>query len=170
MKRILLLSAIFSFYILSFGQLNMEQVGHFPYADQLSDVWGWTDNDGNEYALVGTYSGLSVVDVTDPANPSEVFFGPGAGSIWRDIKTWGNYAYVSNEATGGIYIVDLSPLPGDVVSFTNFTGSIYPFSSVHNLYIDETGKLYIFGRQTIINNYYGRFGLCLTQSLKLLKT
>ena len=145
MKRILLLSAIFSFYILSYGQLNMEQVGHFPYADQLSDVWGWTDNDGNEYALVGTYGGLSVVDVTDPAEPVEKFFGAGANSIWRDIKTWEHYAYVSNESSGGIYIVDLSPLPGDVVSFTNFTGSAYPFSSVHNLYIDETGKLYIFG-------------------------
>ncbi len=146
MKRVLLLSTLFSLYILSYSQLNIEQLGHYPYTDQLSDVWGWVDNEGNEYALVGTFSGLSVVDVTDPSEPVEKFFGPGAESIWRDIKTWEHYAYVSNESGNGIYIVDLSPLPdGEVVSFTNFTGSTYPFTSVHNIYIDETGKLYIFG-------------------------
>jgi len=145
MKQILLLIPVLSFYMLSFGQLNMEQLGHFPYTDQLSDIWGWVDNEGNEYALVGTYSGLSVVDVTDPAEPVEKFFGPGAESIWRDIKTWDHYAYVSNEQDGGIYIVDLSPLPEDIIDFTSFTGSSYLFSSAHNLYIDETGKLYIFG-------------------------
>ena len=127
------------------AQTNMELLGHLPYSDQLSDIWGYVDSEGNEYALVGTYSGLSVVDVTDPANPEEVFFGPGPNSIWRDIKTWGDYAYVSNESGSGVYIVDLSPLPGTITSTTTFTGSTYPFSSIHNLYIDETGKLYIFG-------------------------
>jgi choice-of-anchor B domain-containing protein len=127
------------------AQTNMELLGHLEYTDELSDIWGYVDSEGNEYALVGTYSGLSVVDVTDPANPEEVFFGPGPNSIWRDIKTWGDYAYVSNETGGGVYIVDLSPLPGAITSTTNFTGSAYPFSSIHNLYIDETGKLYIFG-------------------------
>lgn len=134
----------------------MEQVGHFSYVDQLSDVWGWDDDEGNEYALVGTYSGLSVVDVTDPAEPVEKFFGPGPESIWRDIKTWEHYAYVSNENDEGVYIVDLSPLPGEVISFTNFTGSTYPFNSIHNLYIDETGKLYIFGS----NNGVGGAIIC----------
>ncbi len=124
----------------------MELLGHLPYSQDLSDVWGYVDEEGNEYALVGTYNGLSVVNVTDPANPTEVFFGSGPGSIWRDLKTWGDYAYVSNESAEGIYIVDLSPLPNDpIVSTSNFTGSSYNFSSVHNIYIDEFGKLYIFG-------------------------
>jgi len=125
--------------------MNMSQLGHLPYSDALSDIWGYVDEEGNEYALVGTYSGLSIVDVTDPASPTEVFFGAGPGSIWRDIKTWGDYAYVSNESDDGVYIVDLSPLPGAITSTTNFMGETYPFSSIHNLYIDETGKLYIFG-------------------------
>lgn len=146
MKQFFLLIALFSFTILSFGQLNMELLGHLPYSQDLSDVWGYVDEEGNEYALVGTYNGLSVVNVTDPANPTEVFFGSGPGSIWRDLKTWGDYAYVSNESAEGIYIVDLSPLPNDpIVSTSNFTGSSYNFSSVHNIYIDEFGKLYIFG-------------------------
>lgn len=42
----------------------MQQLGHLPYSDELSDIWGWADNNGNEYALVGTSFGLSVVDVT----------------------------------------------------------------------------------------------------------
>ncbi|MCF8368281.1 MAG: choice-of-anchor B family protein [Bacteroidales bacterium] len=145
MKQTILSIAMIFTISLSFGQLNMGQLGHLPYAQSLSDIWGYVDNEGNEYALVGTFSGLSVVDVTDPANPSEVFFGPGPGSIWRDIKTWGDYAYVSNESDEGVYIVDLSALPGEITSTTNFTGSDYPFSSVHNLYIDESGKMYIFG-------------------------
>ena len=44
----------------------MNQLGFLPYSQSLSDVWGYVDEAGNEYALVGTFSGLSVVDVTDP--------------------------------------------------------------------------------------------------------
>jgi len=157
MKQFFLIITLFSFTILSFGQLNMELLGHLPYSQSLSDVWGYVDEEGNEYALVGTYNGLSVVDVTDPANPTEIFFGSGPNSIWRDLKTWGDYAYVSNESGEGIYIVDLSPLPNDpIVSTTNFTGSSYNFSSVHNIYIDEMGKLYIFGA----NNGVGGAIIC----------
>ncbi len=146
MKQFSLLFLSFILFSLTYGQLNMIELGSKSYTEDLSDVWGWVDSEGNEYALVGTYSGLSVVDVTDPSNPQEVFFGSGAQSIWRDIKTWGNYAYVSNESFGGVYIVDLSPLPNGEIAVTgNFTGSMYPFQSAHNLYIDETGKMYIFG-------------------------
>jgi len=146
MKRIFLSITFILFVFFSFAQLNMDLLGNLQYSEDLSDVWGYVDEDGNEYALVGTYSGLSIVDVTDPTTPTEVFFGPGPGSIWRDLKTWDDYAYVSNESGEGIYIVDLSPLPNDpIISTANFTGSSYDFSSVHNIYIDEFGKLYIFG-------------------------
>ncbi|GAB4319738.1 MAG: hypothetical protein Kow00127_12010 [Bacteroidales bacterium] len=128
------------------AQMNIELTGHLSYSEDLSDIWGYEDQQGNEYALVGVYSGLSVVSLADPAFPQEIFFGSGAQSIWRDIKTWGDYAYVSNESYGGIYIVDLSPLPeGPIVTTGQFTGDQFPFQSAHNLYIDETGKLYIFG-------------------------
>jgi choice-of-anchor B domain-containing protein len=147
--------------LFSYSQLNMEILGQLPYQQELSDIWGYVDEQDNEYALVGVYDGFSVVDVTDPANPVEIFFGPGPSSIWRDIKTWGDYAYVSNESGGGIYIVDLSPLPGgNIISTANFTGSTYPFQTVHNMYIDEFGKLYIFGA----NNGSGGAIICdLTQ-------
>lgn len=147
--------------LVSWSQVNMSQLGHLPYAQDLSDVWGYVDEEGNEYALVGVFNGLSVVNVTDKANPVEVFFGPGESSIWRDIKTWGDYAYVSNESGGGVYIADLSPLPGGSITNTsNFTGDNFPFQTIHNLYIDESGKLYIFGS----NNGNGGAIICdLTQ-------
>lgn len=145
MKKNLLSLTFIVLFISSFAQLNMEELGFLPYSQSLSDIWAHVDSDGNEYALVGTYTGLSIVDVTDPSSPNEVFFGTGVNSIWRDIKTWGDYAYVSTEGGQGIYIVDMSPLPGAITNTTLFTGSTYPFTTVHNLYIDETGKLYNFG-------------------------
>jgi choice-of-anchor B domain-containing protein len=161
MKTFLFSLVFVTYSYFSFSQLNMEILGHLPYTQELNDVWGYVDEQDNEYALVGVYDGLSIVDVTDPENPVEIFFGPGPESIWRDIKTWGDYAYVSNESGGGIYIVDLSPLPGGSITTTaNFTGSAYPFQTIHNLYIDETGKLYIFGA----NNGSGGAIICdLTQ-------
>ncbi len=145
MKKTILSLTFVILFISSFAQLNMEELGFFPYTQSLSDIWGYVDSDGNEYALVGTYTGLSIVDVTDPSSPNEVFFGAGVNSIWRDLKTWGDYAYVSTEGGAGIYIVDMSPLPGAITNTTLFTGSTYPFTTVHNIYIDETGKLYNFG-------------------------
>ncbi|MCB0807196.1 MAG: choice-of-anchor B family protein [Bacteroidales bacterium] len=136
------------FTMLTFGysqQFNIQELGQLNYSEDLSDIWGWADSEGNEYALVGVYDGLSIVDVTDPSNPEELFFESGYNSIWRDIKTWDHYAYVSNEQNGGVFIVDLSGLPNEIVATASFTGSMYPFSSAHNLYIDETGKLYILG-------------------------
>lgn len=161
-----MLRIVIFFFILITGtvkaQLNIELVGQLPYSQDLSDIWGYVDETGTEYALVGVYNGLSVVSLADPSNPQQVFFGPGAGSIWRDIKTWGDYAYVSNESGGGIYIVDLSPLPdGPITTTASFTGSSFPFSTAHNLWIDEFGKLYIFGS----NNGNGGAIICdLTQN------
>jgi choice-of-anchor B domain-containing protein len=145
MKRIATLIALFLFAGSVFGQLNMSQLGHLPYSQRLSDIWGYVDKTGNEYALIGVYNGFSVVDVTDPTSLNEVFFEPGVQSIWRDVKTWNNHAYVSTEGGNGILIADLNPLPGTISETKYYTGDIYPFSTVHNIYIDEFGKLYIFG-------------------------
>lgn len=41
-----------------------------------SDIWGWTDEEGSEYALATCESGTSFVDVTDPVNPVVLGFLP----------------------------------------------------------------------------------------------
>jgi choice-of-anchor B domain-containing protein len=113
----------------------------------LNDVWGYVDENGNEYALVGAEKGVSIVDVTDPQNPSEVFWLSGSNSIWRDIKVYGDYAYITTEGLDGLQIIDMSPLPGGAItSTTNYFGpSGNNWYSAHNIYIDDNGYGYIFG-------------------------
>jgi len=133
-----------------FSQLNMTELGSLDIPEVhetgLNDIWGYTDEFGTEYALVGAEDGVSVVDVSDPTSPVEVTWIPGLNSIWRDLKTRGDYAYVTTEALQGLMIIDLSGLPGD----TDLPVTIYNgpdddlWESAHNLYQDD-GYVYIFG-------------------------
>ncbi len=139
--------------------LNSIKLGHLEYANwNLSDIWGYVDSAGNEYALVGVNDGLDIVDVTNPANPQSKLRVNGAYSVWRDIKSWSHYAYVCHDfqfgwstlPNEGITIVDLDSLqPGRVKryqpKFTESNGSIDSLQTAHNLYIDENGVLYVFG-------------------------
>jgi choice-of-anchor B domain-containing protein len=120
----------------------MDLVGNLPYSQGTNDIWGYADG-SSEYALVGTVTGFSVVDVTNPSNPIELFFIEGSSSTWRDIKTWGKYAYVTTEAEDGLLIVDLSDLSGQTYVYTQEF-----FLTSHNIYIDENGYAYIFGADT----------------------
>ncbi len=129
-------------FLFSQASLNMVQIGNLSYNQGLNDIWGYVDHDGNEYALVGCANGFSYVDISDPSNPQEVFFISGTNSIWRDLKTWGNYAYVTTEAEDGLLIVDLDDLSGQ--TYTYWTDQ---FMRAHNIYIDENGYAYIFGSQ-----------------------
>ena len=130
--------------------LNMQQIGYLDlvsmHNSDLSDIWGWSTG-SNEYAIVGLNDGTSIVDVTNPANPTEVFYEPGMNSIWRDMKTYNGYAYITTEAQNGLLIIDLNTLPGNTnlstYYYTGPTGN--EWQSAHNLYIDENGICYIFG-------------------------
>ena len=135
--------------VVSPAQKNLELVGRLQYPfssflspdEILNDVWAYVSQEGHEYALVGTFQGLSIVDLADPSLPKEIHFVPGNESIWRDIKTFGDYAYVSNEAGGGITIVDLSNLPESIESKTFSPRGV---TRAHNLY-QENGRLFIVG-------------------------
>ena len=111
--RILLCSALLATAAAN-AQVNMSLLGDIDYQSthnsNLSNIWGYVDDLGNEYALIGVNGdpnqtntgGLAVVDVTDPAVPVEVAFFNGANSDWREIKTYGDYAYVTTEASAGL--------------------------------------------------------------------
>lgn len=128
------------------GQLNMEQVGEFQY-DGCSDIWGYAGPDGREYAIVGLFNGVSILDLDDPANPVEAAFLPGVGSGWRDIKTWGEYAYVINETGNGLMVIDLRDLPNSAtaVDWAPTIDNLGTLSSCHNIWIDEFGFAYLAG-------------------------
>ena len=146
-----LYTALFIFCLgLSFvSAQSLNFVGKKTYGFSISDVWGYVHPSGTEYALVGTTSGMSIVDVsTDPTSPSEVQFVPKNSSVWQDVKVWENHAYMVVDVNGqaGLLIVDLSDLPNSVSSLTwdeNIDG--IPFGLVHNIFVDENGILYACG-------------------------
>ena len=72
------------------GDEHLSLIGHFEITEGVSDHWGYTDTTtGIDYALFGTFSGMSIIDATtDEANPVEVAFLPGTAAGTKDIKTW----------------------------------------------------------------------------------
>lgn len=130
---------------------NLELVSHIEDITQynsnsnfgVSDVWGYTDETGIEYAIVGYRYGTFIYDVSsDPDNPILVYDvnGPSGGDSYyhRDYKTYGDYLYIVNEMYGvdqGVQIIDLSPLPDfPPIKLSNYTG----ITKSHNLWIDDS--------------------------------
>ena len=100
---------------------TLQKLGQLSFNTTCAGVWHYVDGAGNEYALLGNGDGLVIVDVNDPANPVVLHTVPAASSLWREVKTYGNYAYAGTEGGGGITIVDLSGLPSTYNSKT-YTG------------------------------------------------
>jgi len=150
MKILLTLSLAF-LSVLGHAQLNMTLKGQINYQQLhntiLNDIWGYVDEDGNEYALVGARDGVSIVSLADPENPVEIHWTPGLNSVWRDLKIFGDYAYITTEAQVGLLIIDLTPLPdGPIVTEVYYSGAAgFEWQAAHNLYIDEEGFCYVFG-------------------------
>jgi choice-of-anchor B domain-containing protein len=148
MKKTGTILLLLFFVAKAFSQLNMQLLDQIDYTPNANDIWAWVDPDnGKEYALVGLVTGVSVVDVSDPTNVVEVQFIPGASSTWRDIKTWGNYAYVTNESNGGVLVINLSGAPNNI-TWTNWSPNLPGLGQLnkcHNLYIDEFGYCYLAG-------------------------
>ena len=130
---------------------NMNLLGTYDYpTTKGNDIWGWVDASENEYALVGLRDGVSCVNVTNPSAPIEEFFIQDIYSVWRDIKTYGNYAYVTTESDAGLLIIDLTDMTGNtywhVMDFPDpATGDTLHWEAAHDIYIDENGVAYIFG-------------------------
>lgn len=147
-KKMLLLNlAIASFTIVSAQNKNIVQGSQLTFpGKETSNIWGYKSPAGNEYALVGTTTGMSIVDVTNPTVPTLLHNIPGANSDWREIRTQNNFAYVTTEGGGGITIVNLSNLPA-VPVFKQYTGSgaiAGQLNKVHSLHVAEN-KLYLHG-------------------------
>ncbi len=112
--------------------------------EEYSDIWGYED--GSTFlAIIGSDTGTTFVDVTNPAAPAQVGFVVGPTSSWRDIKTFGTYAYIVTEGSVGdvgMQIVDLSnplvPLHVGTYSAT--------LTTAHNVFIDEAaGHAWVVG-------------------------
>ncbi len=149
------LNAVLVFLLLSgslFAQnYNLNLLSNYPYPEGLSNVWGYTAPDGTEYALVGTTTRLSILSLADPANPVEVASVAGPNTIWREIKTWGQYAYVAlDQVNVGVLIVNLQNLPNSVTSqywtpSITVNGQSENLISSHTVTMDENGFMFING-------------------------
>jgi choice-of-anchor B domain-containing protein len=146
MKRILNLCVLGLLALSTQAQNNnIVQRSRVPYPG-TSNIWGHVDTTGKEYALVGANNQLSIVDVTNPDVPVKRFSVPGPNSAWREIRTWGKYAYVTTEGGGGLTIVDMRFLP-DTIYHKQYTGNGAingQLDAIHALHIDN-GKLYLYG-------------------------
>lgn len=132
---------------------NLTLLGHLHQYRGYSNIWGYTDSQGREYALLGTDVGLSIVNITAPRQPVEVAFVPGPGpTLWREIKVYQDVAYVVSEAVAptaytGIQVVYLGALPDPNVIFYSvlWPGVTAANARAHTVSVDDAGYLYIQG-------------------------
>lgn len=131
------------------SQMNMRLVSQMDMATLSgggtatgAGNWGYTTRDGRRFALTGISAGTSIVEVTDPARPRRVALIPGASSAWREIRTFGEYVYVTTEAPWGLDIISMRDpdQPARVQTLRR------TFVSAHSLWIDtERGLLFANG-------------------------
>ncbi len=137
--KYLYLLLFFAFTVINGQIINTELAGHIDpipsnAPKHYADIWGYAAPDGSEYALIDGYSGVYIINITDPANPQVVTMIDGPQSIWRDIKVYQNYAYfVAEDGMEGVQIVDLSALPDSAKLVGNYNATFY---SAHNIFID----------------------------------
>ena len=146
MKQSLLVFLIFFNIQLIKAQKNVDFISRLHYPQGISDVWGYSDSTGKEYVLLGTRTGPSIVDISNPANPIEVAYFGKTFTFWWDLKEYNGYVYVTNEAKGGLFIINLNTLGTGTPDTASWSGSdSVLFTSAHNIFIDEDGIGYIFG-------------------------
>lgn len=140
------------------AHLSLEELFALHSADarrRVSDIWGWTDaRTGDEYALVGLYSAVAFVDVTNPARATFLGILPsadGAASQWRDMKVYDDHMFVvvdGSSARPGLQVFDLTQLRSRPATPTIFaeTARYRGFDTAHNIAINEkTGFAYVTG-------------------------
>lgn len=170
MKKFLLLSLLFTLITNAQTPCENGMAGIFPCSgydllseipatqfgsDNANDSWGWTDPDtGSEYVLLGLNDGTAFLNIDDPVNP--VYLGRldthTGSSIWRDIKTYNNYAFIVSEAFDhGMQVFDLTRLRNVTNPPVMFTEDAHydGFGNAHNVVInEEEGYAYGVGTTT----------------------
>lgn len=153
-KKIFTILVCISIYISAYSQSNPTLLGQLSYPGlSFAGMWHYVDSNGNEYALSGSSDGMRIIDVTNPSSPVQVAAVPGQNSIWREVKTFSHYAYVSTESGSGIagndnglQIIDLSGLPNSV-SYKFYSDSVLGALLMrgHTVTVSDNGFLYVNG-------------------------
>ncbi|HEX6883755.1 MAG TPA: choice-of-anchor B family protein, partial [Planctomycetota bacterium] len=108
-----------------------------------NDCWGYTSPSGREYAIIGCDDGTAFVEVTDPGAAQLLSFHSGPVSLWRDMKVFGDNAYVVSEGGSGIQVFDMSAIDSGTVTLVGTQTNGGCTTASHNVAIDTTsGFLY----------------------------
>lgn len=84
-----------------------------------NDLWSYVSPSGREYVFYGLWSGTGFVEVTDPTNPVIIEYLDGPDSVWRDIRTHLEHAFIVSQEGFGIQVVDLTQIDSGVVTLVN---------------------------------------------------
>lgn len=150
------------------GDYNISLISQFSYGGtlQYNDIWGYVDEGGTEYAILGTQQGTSVISLADPANPVEVEYITGVQSVWRDMKSYGHYVYsIADQGADGLLVINMADVSEGSVTWSFYKPQITvntitnTLNRCHNMYIDENGILYLSGCTPIANGAVLMFDL-----------
>lgn len=114
-----------------------------------NDVWGYEDDNGNEFAIVGTVNHVLIYNVNNCSSPQLAFqYTDGAYTTWRDFKDYQNVVYgVGDQAGSAPYVQGLQ-----IINMQNYTVNFINthFARAHNIFIDTThARLYVAGSNTV---------------------
>jgi choice-of-anchor B domain-containing protein len=154
-NKFLLLSFLMSFSITALSQqksFNTELLSSVSFGTENSnDIWGYIDDNGINYAIIGNARNTRVFSLEDPKQPILRHTAPGAQSVWRDIKSYNKHLYVTtDQGTDGLVIIDMTNAPAQISHIyykpeLNVNNNIKNLERCHNIYIDEKGYAYLSG-------------------------
>jgi choice-of-anchor B domain-containing protein len=118
---------------------NFQLLAHFAEGGPYSACWSYIHQDGREYAVLGTFTGTAIYNVTDPANTYRVGFIAGAVSDWREMKSYRNWIYVVTEGAGtaGVQIISMVNPESPTLVGTYSTN----FRTAHTVAVDTARAL-----------------------------
>lgn len=121
-------------------------VGSSAYDNTYNEVWGFAV-EGHEYAIIGSTAGTHFIEVTDPTQPTEVFFfagkAQGKSIVHRDYETYNGFIYaVCDEGQSSLQIIDIRQMPDTAFVVYDSNNLV---NRSHNIEIDTSqGMLYTF--------------------------
>ncbi len=150
--RLIIAFIALGFTAFSQPNLNLELLANVQVGEAGNDIWGYVDDNGTEYAIMGTTTATRIYSLEDNSNPIERAVISGSSSTWRDIKHYDNYLYVTTDVgTDGLLIIDMTGAP-DVIEHRFWRPMLdvgfgpEQLQTCHNLYVDaEDGWCYLAG-------------------------
>ncbi len=150
MRYLVSLVFLTSFLVNHYGQgFNMIKKASFlPHpTDEYGAIFGYTDAQNNEFAIIGSESAIHIYNVNNCGSPVHVAsHTDGYSTIWREFATYQNYVYSVCDVycSSGLTIINMNNQ-----SKTNQTST---FTKAHTIFIEQSqGRLYVMGSKNALN-------------------